>query len=65
MQYHFDANANDVDHLINDVFSHDTPLVSPRKITSVESNMNEISNMNVTVNTSNMDTNITNDEISS
>lgn len=60
--YNRDTNADDVDNFINDEFHHDTPHVSPRKVASVKSNIEEIRNSDVTVNTSNMDKNIINDE---
>ncbi|CAH1427654.1 unnamed protein product [Lactuca virosa] len=60
MIYHNEANTDDADHMINDAFVNDTLPVSPQKVATVESNTNEIRNPDVTVNTSNVDTNITN-----
>lgn len=60
--YTCDANIYDVDHSINDLFHQYTPLVSPRKVATIESNTEEISNSDVTMNTSNVDTYIIKDE---
>ncbi|CAH1431367.1 unnamed protein product [Lactuca virosa] len=65
LQYSRHVNADDVDYMSNDVFVNDTPPVSPRKIATVEYNAKEIPNPDVTVNTSDVDTNITNAETSS
>lgn len=65
LQYSRRVNADYLDYMTNDVFVNDTPPISPRKIATFEYNAKEIPNPNVTVNISDVDTNIKNVETSS
>lgn len=54
-KYEREGNVDDVDQRI-----HDTPSVSPRRDASMKSNIEETSNLDVTVKTSNVDKHIMN-----
>lgn len=50
-QYACHADTEDVDNIITDAFVNDTLTGSPRKDATFESNIEEIHNLDVTINT--------------
>lgn len=57
--YTIESDVDDVHQLVNEAFPNDSSNVSPQTVTPVESHTEETSNLDILVNTSNMDTNIT------
>lgn len=53
-----EATTFNVNQMVNEEFSSDHSHVSPQSVTIVESNVEETHNQDITVNTSNVDTNI-------
>lgn len=61
--YTREENVDDVDQFVNEVFPSDPTLVSPERVVTIESRVEEMCNMGIPINTSNRDTNITTFEI--